>query len=45
MKIITLNLEGIENAAKRGFIDWMLDQAADFSSRRSSQLKARALDN
>ena len=29
MKIITLNLEGIENAAKRGFFDWMLDQAAD----------------
>lgn len=42
MKIISLNVNGIRSAAKKGFFDWMQSQAADFIC--VQELKAQAPD-
>ncbi len=42
MRIITLNMNGIRSAAKKGFFDWMLRQRADIVC--VQELKAQAAD-
>ena len=42
MKIITTNLNGIRSAARKGFFDWMTQQAADIVC--VQELKAQAAD-
>jgi exodeoxyribonuclease-3 len=42
MKIISINLNGIRSAAKKGFFSWMADQDADFVC--VQELKAQAED-
>ena len=42
MKIITLNLNGIRSASRKGFFDWLPRQKADFVCLQ--ELKAHAVD-
>jgi exodeoxyribonuclease-3 len=42
MRVITLNLNGIRSAAKKGFFDWVLKQKADVIC--VQELKAQAID-
>ena len=42
MKIITLNLNGIRSASRKGFYDWLPRQKADFVCLQ--ELKAHEID-
>ena len=44
MRIITLNVEGIYQAAERGFLDWMAQQYADVICLQDLRVKSEQLD-
>ena len=45
MRIITINVNGIRSARKKGFFDWILSQDADFICIQETRAQISQLDD